>query len=322
MWLTPFTSPVVQKAFLLLVPGLIWAILLVGRRFSAREYAASFLAYAWHFQTALLLNILFSRIGLWEFSRGSVLIYGVPNDMIMGEAFLLGGVNTLVLQRFGFVAQFFAGVVALSVIYALPAMVIPAGAPWPGIAALACLSLAPSLKLAEWTAGDRHVGARASLQSLNWVSLLLWLFPSIVFLNTGHSWQPLLDRPLWLTALILMPMLIPAALIFGALRQFAVEGDGTGFPYDPPKRLVNGGIYAYLSNPMQVGICLAMAWWGVVTASLAVSVSACVALLLFIVFKDVCNGSCAIGERDPNWALYQREVPRWFPRRTAWTPPK
>jgi len=321
MWLHPFTSPFVQKAFLLLVPGGIWAMLLVGRRFSARNYAASFLAYAWHFQTALLLNILCSRLGLWSFSPASHHFYGVPIDFIMGQAILLGGVNTLVLQRFGFAVRLVAAIVTLVVIYALPAMVIVQTSPWPGIVALACISVAPSLKLAEWTAEDRHVGARAGLQSASRICLLFWLFPSSIFLNTGHTWYPMLDRPMWVNVLALLPMLIPAALIFGALRQFAVEGDGTGFPYDPPKRLVTGGVYAYLSNPMQVGICLAMAWWGVVTVSLAVSVSACVAVVLFIVFKDVCNGSCAIGERDPNWTNYQREVPRWIPRRTAWRLP-
>jgi hypothetical protein len=72
---------------------------------------------------------------------------------------------------------------------------------------------------------------------------------------------------------------------------------------------------------MQLGICLAMAWWGVVTASIAVALASLVALMLFLVFKDACNGSCAIGERDPNWARYQREVPKWFPRRRAWVLP-
>ncbi|HVO02950.1 MAG TPA: hypothetical protein VMT54_12150 [Candidatus Cybelea sp.] len=60
---------------------------------------------------------------------------------------------------------------------------------------------------------------------------------------------------------------------------------------------------------------------GVVTESLAVSVSPCVAVLLFIVFKDVCNGSSAIGEHDPNWAIYRREVRSWIPRLAPFTLP-
>jgi steroid 5-alpha reductase family enzyme len=61
-----------------------------------------------------------------------------------------------------------------------------------------------------------------------------------------------------------------------------------------------------------------MAWWGVVLQSVLVSSSAVVAVLLFIVFKDICNGSCAIGEKDPAWYHYQKEVPKWVPRLTRW----
>ena len=61
-----------------------------------------------------------------------------------------------------------------------------------------------------------------------------------------------------------------------------------------------------------------MAWWGVMTESAWVSLSAIVAVFLFIVFKDICNGSCAIGEQDPHWAIYQKEVPKWIPRMTPW----
>jgi protein-S-isoprenylcysteine O-methyltransferase Ste14 len=209
----------------------------------------------------------------------------------------------------------------LTVIYSAALVVAAKPSAWLGILGITGAAVLPSLQLANWTTNDRRIVARSVLQSISWSCLLFWLFPSSIFLNTEQSWQPVLERSLGLNLLFLLPMLLPAGLIFSAVRQFAVEGDGTGFPYDPPKRLVTRGVYAYLSNPMQVGICLAMAWWGVVTESLAVGTSALVAVILFIVFKDVCNGSCAIGERDPNWEVYQREVPKWIPRRTAWTSP-
>jgi hypothetical protein len=314
------TSAALQNAVLLLLPAAIWAALFVSRRYSAREYAGSFLAYAWQFQASLLLNALLVGSGVWSFNSDSHLFFGVPIDLVMGQGILLGGVNALLLRRLGFAVRFAAAVAGLVLIYSHSSMVVGSSF-WPGLVALAGLAVAPSLKLAEWTAEDRHVVARSLLQSASWVCLLFWLFPSAVLLNTGDSWQPFLTRAAWAHALCLMPLLIPAGLIVSALRQFAVEGDGTAFPYDPPKRLVTRGIYAYLSNPMQVGICLSMAWWGVVTESLLVSTSAGVAVFLFVVFKDICNGSCAIGEQDPNWAIYQREVPRWIPRTTAWTLP-
>lgn len=320
MWPHLATSAALQAA-LLLLPATTWVALFVGRRYSTREYSGSFLAYVWQFQASLLLNVVLRNTGAWDFRSGGPLFLGVPIDLMMGQGILLGGVNALLLRRVRFAVQFAVAVAALVLVYCLSPIVIS----WPvfglGLAAISLLVVAPALKLAEWTADDRRVLMRSLLQSANWVCLLFWLFPSAVLWNSGGSWQPFLGRAAWINALYLMPMLIPAGLVANALRQFAVEGEGTAFPYDPPKRLVTGGVYAYLSNPMQVGICLSMAWWGIVLESLLLSLSACVMVFLFAVFKDICNGSCAIGERDPNWATYQKEVPRWIPRATAWVPP-
>ena len=94
---------------------------------------------------------------------------------------------------------------------------------------------------------------------------------------------------------------------------FAKDGKGTGFPYDPPVYLVTTGVYQYVSNPMQIGIVFLMAMWGMILSSALLSLTAPIALVLFIVFKNVCNGSCQIGKSDPNWQVYQRNTPKWIP---------
>lgn len=96
--------------------------------------------------------------------------------------------------------------------------------------------------------------------------------------------------------------------------MFAKQGQGTAFPYDAPKYLVTTGVYRYISNPMQVGIVLMMLFWGAILESDLVMLSAVVAGVLFLVFKNVCNGSCRIGVTDAeSWARYQQSVPKWFP---------
>lgn len=307
-----------QRALLLLIPAAAWVLLFVNRKYTVREYSGAFLAYVWQFQTSLILNIVLVTSGFWNFEAKSHLLYGVPVDVMMGQAVLLGAVNFLILRNsfLGFKAV--ASLPILCFIYAYSAIATPQPLWWLGIVALTVISIIPSLLIAEWTADDRHVYMRSSLQTLSWVCLLLWLFPSSLFEHTNHSWEPLLTRPLWQNALYLLPLLIPALMLLSALRQFAVEGGGTAFPYDPPKTLVTKGVYAHLSNPMQLGVCLLMAWWGVMTESAWVALSSIVAVFLFIVFKDICNGSCAIGEQDPNWAIYQKEVPKWTPRLKPW----
>jgi hypothetical protein len=180
---------------------------------------------------------------------------------------------------------------------------------------------APAHALAAWTADDSHVGARSLLQGMLWTGFLLWGFPSIALAAEGRDWSIFLERTPSQHIFWLIPLAVPATLITAALWQFAREGGGTGFPYDPPKRLVCHGIYAYLSNPMQLGIVLATAWWGVVLQSPVVLTSAPVAALLFIVFSDVCSGVSNVAINDPGWRVYKRNVPAWRPRLSPWRAP-
>ncbi|MFZ4761524.1 MAG: hypothetical protein ACOYK8_01745 [Alphaproteobacteria bacterium] len=309
-----------QKALLLLIPAAAWIFLFLNRTSSIREYSGSFLAYVWQMQASLLLNIVFLAKEFWQFESPNNLFYGVPLDFLIGQGIALGAVNFLVLKKYGFWLQLVVAIIFLRFIYGQSSIIIIRPSWWMGIAAFSVFSIAPSLLLAKWTANDTHIYLRSIMQSLSWACLLLWFFPSSVFQHTHYSWEPFLYRPIWFNALYAIPLILPAGILFSALQQFAKEGKGTAFPYDPPKTLVTKGVYAYLSNPMQLGICLIMAWWGVVIECSLVSLSAVIAVFLFIVFKDICNGSCAIGETDPNWAVYQKEVPKWIPRKTPWKP--
>lgn len=318
MWQPLLHNVGLQKALLLLIPTAAWIYLFLSRAYSIREYSGSFLAYVWQMQASLLLNIALSANGFWQFAPSEHLFYGVPVDILIGQSVALGAVNFLVLRKYSFVVQWALAVAALCFLYGQSSIVVTQPSWWIGVAGLSIFSIAPSLLLANWTANDTHIYLRSGMQSLSWACLLLWFFPSSVFQHTDHSWEPFLNRLLWVNALYIAPLILPAVMLLSALRQFALEGDGTAFPYDPPKALVTRGVYAYVSNPMQLGICLMMAWWGVVIESPLVSFSAAIAVFLFIVFKDICNGSCAIGESDPNWAIYQKEVPKWIPRKTPW----
>ena len=185
--------------------------------------------------------------------------------------------------------------------------------------AIAILSIvAPAQALAAWTAEDRYPRSRSALQAVAWLALLMWLFPTIALDAEGRAWPPLTAFATLSGVLWLLPLALPLGLILAALAQFAIEGRGTGFPYDPPKRLVSRGIYAYVANPMQLGIVALMGWWGLVIGSTVVVASAPVALMLFLVFRNVCNGTSNVSIADPHWTAYRRNVPVWRVRRRPW----
>ncbi|MDH5368580.1 MAG: hypothetical protein OEW99_01055 [Gammaproteobacteria bacterium] len=303
------------RSLLLLLPMSIWAGLIISKRLSSREITASFLGTVWVFHVTLMINIIVLNLGSWSILVNDSLFYGVPMDWIISQSIVAGalipftrslnwsiGVR-LFLQSLFIVMMYYFGDVILLGDYA----------EW-SVLSIIVLSSFPALFLSDWTANDSYIYGRSFLQSLSWGFLLFWMFPSTVFYLTSDSWASFLDRGIIANSFYLLPLLIPIFLIASALYQFAVEGDGTGFPYDAPKRLVTGGIYSYISNPMQLGICLGMSWWGIVVDSVFVFVSALVALCLFVVFKDVCDGSCAIGRDSAEWKKYQRITPKWWPR--------
>ncbi len=49
-----------------------------------------------------------------------------------------------------------------------------------------------------------------------------------------------------------------AGVLLWCVTRFAVEGQGTLAPIDPPTRLVGGGLYRYSRNPMYVGALLVL----------------------------------------------------------------
>lgn len=305
----------IVRSLLLLIPLAIWTYVFININIPRKEITASFLGFVWAFHAALVLNIVFLENNFWQISIHDNLFYAVPLDWIFSQAIIFGAITPLVrLTSITKFAQYAIQIVMTGVIYYSAGLEFTTFNSLIIILSILALCVMPAMLLSEWTASDTHIRARSILQALAWACLLLWLFPSVVFYLTENNWQILLERNLLITIVYILPLILPATLLISALYQFAIEGDGTAFPYDPPKRLVTGGVYNYLSNPMQLGICLMMLYWGFVIHSVGVGISAFIAFILFIVFKDVCNGSCAIGEGNKEWEVYQQSVPKWIPR--------
>ena len=279
---------------LILMAGLAWTSQPRARR------AGAFMAYVWQFQTRLILNVVALELGVWHFGTTGVALYAVPVDIIIGQSLLWGPVVVLfgVSRHPWLVAMLAIGFDMLLMTNA-PSVFVT-GSHWViGVMVINLLAVAPSLLLGESTASDTRLKLRASMQALGWLCLLGWLLPSVIFESGFGSWAPMVERSAMLNLLLVSPLIVPVVILGSALYEFADKGRGTAFPYDPPKTLVVKGIYAHVSNPMQLGVCLFMIYWGVVLGSVHVSLSALVAVMLFIVFKDVCNGSSAIGVTEP-----------------------
>jgi protein-S-isoprenylcysteine O-methyltransferase Ste14 len=148
----------------------------------------------------------------------------------------------------------------------------------------------------------------------------LVLVPGVVaglipWLLTG--WQ-MEDAPL--AARILGGALIlgGAAFLLHAFARFVLEGIGTPAPVAPTERLVVGGVYRHVRNPMYLAVgatitgqALLLGQWGLLAYA---------ALFFAIVATFVVTYEEPTLERQfgADYDAYRRAVPGWLPRLHPW----
>lgn len=99
-----------------------------------------------------------------------------------------------------------------------------------------------------------------------------------------------------------------------AVLGFVIEGRGTPAPYDPPRRLVSGRLYARVRNPMYLGGTLILVGEAVLFRSYALLAYAALVWLgwhLFVVLYEEPTLRRRFGAA---YDEYRARVPRWLPR--------
>lgn len=308
------TDPGLVRALGLFVPAAAVFALWLWRRPGERDAAAALLACAWNFAALALAQPLASRFGWWQFDAQGGLFLGMPVELLVGWVLLWGIVPVLALPR-----------APLAVVVAaagwLDLLLMPGATPvvrlgprWlVGEVVVLALALFPSLLLARWTARDERVGARALLQAVAFTGLVLGVVPAAVLSLTGGSWRALANRPGGPTSLLLQALALVAVPGLSAVQEFAQRGAGTPLPYDPPKRLVTTGPYAYVANPMQVAMCLVLLVWGMALASPWVAGAALVAFAYGAGLAAWDEGETLRDRHGAAWERYRAAVRNWLP---------
>ncbi len=106
------------------------------------------------------------------------------------------------------------------------------------------------------------------------------------------------------------------------VRMFILIGKGTIMPWDPTRRLIISGPYAYVRNPMILSVITVIAGEAIAFLS---PILASLALLFFLI-----NTIYFIYSEEPGlekrfgveYLEYKRNVPRWIPRLKPWSSQK
>lgn len=150
------------------------------------------------------------------------------------------------------------------------------------------------------------------------VGLVPWLLSRWMFQN------PLPDGLFWLsiTLRIIGVLLILAggAFLVHAFIRFVVEGFGTPVPAAPPERLVVGGAYRHVRNPMYVAIFAAVAGQVLLFTSLSVLIYLAIAVLIVVSFVRLYEEPHLRRQFGTDYERYCGNVPGWLPRIRPWQP--
>jgi protein-S-isoprenylcysteine O-methyltransferase Ste14 len=109
-----------------------------------------------------------------------------------------------------------------------------------------------------------------------------------------------------------------AAFLLHAFARFVVEGLGTPAPVAPTERLVVGGVYRYVRNPMYLAVGATIIGQALLFGqSVLLAYAAGFAAVVFC-FVRVYEEPALTEQFGESYERYRRAVPGWLPRLTPW----
>ena len=160
--------------------------------------------------------------------------------------------------------------------------------------------------------------ARAALGSLVFLLVAPGVAAGLVpWLLTG--WE--VDRDLaWLPLQILGGLLVAAgvAVLLHAFARFVVDGLGTPAPVAPPEKLVVGGLYRHVRNPMYVAVASTIIGQALLFGRPVLLAYAAVFIAAVAAFVHLYEEPTLTRQFGDDYTRYRRAVPAWRPRLSPW----
>jgi protein-S-isoprenylcysteine O-methyltransferase Ste14 len=124
----------------------------------------------------------------------------------------------------------------------------------------------------------------------------------------------------WLPARVLGALLIAggAAALIGSFARFVIQGAGTPAPCYPTERLVIGGLYRYVRNPMYLAVGATVLGQALLLGQpilVAYAGAFAVAVASFVYGYEQPALAHRFGDQ---YEAYRSAVPAWLPRMRPW----
>ncbi|MGX9144327.1 methyltransferase family protein [Mesorhizobium sp. 128a] len=108
------------------------------------------------------------------------------------------------------------------------------------------------------------------------------------------------------------------ALLIHSFARFALEGLGTPAPVAPTEKLVIGGAYRHVRNPMYVAVLSIIVGQALMFSSWPVVAYAAIGAVVMSSFVKFYEEPTLASRYGAEYETYRRNVPGWLPRLTPW----
>jgi protein-S-isoprenylcysteine O-methyltransferase Ste14 len=291
---------------------LAWAV----RRPQRPQATGALLATAWNLPLLLAINQIAIRAGWWRFDVSDATLFAFPVDLWIGWSVFWGVFAALCSEKRPTWISCIQFLLLDLVFMPLCAPVVILSRSWLIGEALALLTcLLPGLFFARLTREDRHVWCRSAMQAVCFIGLLAVLV-AVRLQQRGILTS--IAQYSWLRIELMAGLLVLAGLPgLSALQEFAIRGHGTPLPFDPPKKLVTSGIYAYVANPMQTSTALVLLVLAALFQDLVFLMAALMSLMYSMGIAAWDEGNDLRDRFAVPFAQYRGSVRNWVPR---WRP--
>jgi protein-S-isoprenylcysteine O-methyltransferase Ste14 len=122
--------------------------------------------------------------------------------------------------------------------------------------------------------------------------------------------------PTWLQVVGWVALAAGAAVLLEAFGRFVVEGVGTPAPAAPTEKLVVGGLYRYVRNPMYLAVAAVILGQAAVLGRLLLAAYAVMFGATVWSFVHWYEEPTLRRQFGTEYEKYLRTVPGWWPRRS------
>jgi protein-S-isoprenylcysteine O-methyltransferase Ste14 len=155
--------------------------------------------------------------------------------------------------------------------------------------------------------------ARATAGTIGFLLLAPGVVAGVVpWLLTGWDSD---DWPLPVRALGVVLIVGGVGVLLHAFGRFVVEGLGTPAPVAPTERLVVGGLYRHVRNPMYLAVAATITGQALLLGRPVLLAYAALFMAAVGAFVHLYEEPTLTRRYGDEYAAYRRAVPAWLPRR-------